>query len=514
MNVKLKEYSVLLLYNTPRPAGAGACGESDAGVLAEVAAVRDALTRLGIRHREASIKSLHDLPELLFRASEPLVFNLVEGFWTQSEEANLVPAVCRAFRKGVTGNDTPALSMCLDKWRAKAVLRNAAIPCPGGTVVLPGEPVPHQLDLGPRVFVKPMATDASEGIDETCVISGADRAALVARVRDLHARFGQPVLVEPFIGSRELNVSVFQRGNRLEVLPLAEIDFSAFAADKPRIVGYTAKWVPESFEFRNTPRIIPAPVTEEQTAAVRHCAEAAWCALACRDYARVDFRLAEDGTPVVLEVNPNPDIAPDAGFAAALAAAGITYDQFVLAVLGNALERLHAMPHAPAAPADTKRRAAVTIRCTEAADRDPILALLADTGFFRPEEMAVATEVLDEAVAKGQHGHYQSFTAVLDGHPAGWVCYGPTPCTDGTFDIYWLGVSRTRQGSGIGRQLMEFAEQQIRERGGRLAVVETAGRAAYEATRAFYQRIGYVEASRLPEFYAPHDDKIVYLKKL
>jgi GNAT superfamily N-acetyltransferase len=260
---------------------------------------------------------------------------------------------------------------------------------------------------------------------------------------------------------------------------------------------------------------------------VRYLALAAWRALGCGDYARVDFRLTEKGEPVILEVNPNPDITPGDGFAAALAAADIAYEEFVAAVVFNAAARLEKLAGAQGRKAPEplaargERRAGsaakcgkVKIRYSVSADRDAILAAAASTRFLREDELAVAAEVLDEALAKGPGGHYQSFTAVLDGRPVGWVCHGPTPCTLGTFDIYWSVVAAEHQGRGIGKDLVRHAEDDVRRRGGRLAIVETNSRPLYEPTRQFYLRAGYHEASRVADFYAPGDDKIIYAKRL
>jgi len=96
--------------------------------------------------------------------------------------------------------------------------------------------------------------------------------------------------------------------------------------------------------------------------------------------------------------------------------------------------------------------------------------------------------------------------------PVGWVCWGPTPCTLGTFDIYWLGVAAAWQGRGIGRALTAFAEQAITERGGRLFVVETSSRETYAPTRRFYEALGYREAGRIPDFYGPGDDRVIFIK--
>lgn len=159
----------------------------------------------------------------------------------------------------------------------------------------------------------------------------------------------------------------------------------------------------------------------------------------------------------------------------------------------------------------------MSIRYSLPRDRAAIIEILKDTRFFYEDEIVVATEVLDDALAKGPQGDYQSLVfedKAGAGGVLGWVCFGATPCTQGTFDIYWLAVSPAAQGRGIGRALMAETESRIAARGGRLAIVETAGRAAYAPTRAFYQRIGYEEAARVADFYAPGDDKVIFLKRL
>jgi len=147
-------------------------------------------------------------------------------------------------------------------------------------------------------------------------------------------------------------------------------------------------------------------------------------------------------------------------------------------------------------------------------DRDAVLAFVEATGFFRDDEVAVAREVLDESLAKGPGGHYQSYVAVEGGTAVGWICLGPTPCTLGTFDIYWIAVSPDRQGRGIGAELTRFAEAEIIRRGGRMVIIETSGRPIYDPTRRFYTKLGYREAARIADFYAPGDAKVVYSKHL
>ena len=508
--------SVLILHNVgpTGPDGRPVWRESDAGVLDQVEAVAGALDVLGLPHRTVGVVRLADVPAVLAAAPEAVVFNLVEGFGTDGMAATLVPALCLTHGKGCTGNDTPGLMTALDKWQTKALLQAAGLSTPAGLMVAPGEKVAaSRLPAGPCI-VKPAWTDASEGIHASSVVAKAGPALRKAVAR-VHRDFGHPAIIEQYIEGRELNVSVFERGGVAEMLPIAEIDFSAFPAGCPRIVDYAAKWLPESFEYQNTPRIIPARVTARQAAEVRRLTLAAWHALGCRDYARVDLRMDARGRAFVLEVNPNPDITADAGFASALAAVGIPYEEFVSAMVENARRRTGGKPAKSAAPAGKRGVVSeVKIRRSVQSDRDAVMRLLDDTRFFRPDEVVVAAEILDDVLAKGPEGHYQSFVAEADGQVTGWVCYGPTPCTIGTFDIYWIAVSPHCRGRGIGARLMAYAEGRIAKRGGRLAVVETASRPDYEPTRLFYLKVGYTEAARLPEFYAPGDDKVVYLKRL
>ena len=503
---------VLVLYNQPRAASAegGAFLEADAGVLDEGKGGMDALAKLGVPGRAVGVRTLREVAAVLAESPEPVVFNLVEALAGDLHDVNLVPAVCRALGKGATGSDTPALLLGLNKWQTKAVLQQAGIPTAAAVLVPVGEPVrPAALPAG-RVIVKPAATDASEGIDDASLF---DRPgpALFRAVRRIHREFGQPALIEQFVDGREINASIVQDGGRARVMPLAEIDFSAFPPDRPRILNYASKWLPDTFEYRHTPRVIPAPLPVRVAARVRATALAAWSAVGLRDYARVDFRVAEDGTPYVLEVNPNPDIDPEAGFAAAVKAT-MPYEEYVRIMIVNNIPAPAAKGRAPRRV--RKEAGRIAIRASEPPDREAVLALVAATGFFRHEEVEVAREVLDDALAAGHEGHYRSFVALEDGVVAGWSCFGPTPGTRGTFDLYWIAVAPDRQGRGIGAALMADAEHRIRELDGRVVVVETSGRALYAPTRRFYETLGYAETARIADFYVPGDDKIVLVKRL
>lgn len=499
---------VLILYNSPRKSGK--LVESDSGVLQEVAGTSVAIARLGIPARSCGVSSLADLSRVLGSAREQVVFNLVEALEGPIGDMNAVPDTCRAFGKGVTGCGSGCFAITQDKWLCRAVLSASGLKVPEGTLVPVGlKPDTSSIPRGLCV-VKPCATDASEGIDGRSVVK--DRAGIARAVGRVHREFHMPALIEKYVGTREFNVSVIDRGHGPEVLPPAEIDFSAFGRRQARIVGYAAKWIPDSVEYRSTLRMIPAPVSRPQADTIRRVALSAWHACQCSDYARVDMRMNNDGSLYVLEVNANPDISQDSGFSAALAAGGIDFDQFVKAVLRNAVRRGGFKPAACLPFRAKGRTGSITIRRTAAADRDAIMESVEKSGFFRPEEIEIAREVLDEAIAKGPAGHYQSYTAEAGGKAVGWVSFGRTPCTVNTFDVYWIAVEPRLRGMGIGRILMDHAEKLIAADGGRLVVVETSGQALYEPTQEFYRKLGYAECARIPDFYAPGDAKVVFVK--
>lgn len=315
------------------------------GVMDQVEAVKRALDSLGMEAEVVVIEDLTHLIQVLETRRECLVFNVIEEFIGSIEQANYVPAICRAFGKSSTGSDTPTLLLAQKKGQAKALLQGAGLPCPDGTEILPGRTL-DAAHLPPgRYVLKPAWNDASEGISIDSVVSlPSEKDRAQGLLCELHRRFHQPVIVERFIPARELNVSLIDRKNGAEVLTIAEISFSAFEEGQLRIVDYSAKWDEKSLLFQNTPRKIPADLSHMDWERIEKLALSAWDTLGCRDYARVDFRLDEQNRPYILEVNPNPDISPDAGFAAALRAAEISYADFVRDMLSNARRRLEIAP--------------------------------------------------------------------------------------------------------------------------------------------------------------------------
>ncbi len=149
-----------------------------------------------------------------------------------------------------------------------------------------------------------------------------------------------------------------------------------------------------------------------------------------------------------------------------------------------------------------------------AADKPALMKILKNTPEFKPFEVTVAEELVDYYLSDGVKSGYNVMIADDDGEVAGYVCYGETPCTVGTWDIYWIAVSQAKRGKGIGKMLDNAAETAIRKAHGRLAFIETSSTPLYENTRRFYEGRGYEQVACIPDFYMPGDDKLILQKKL
>jgi D-alanine-D-alanine ligase len=327
---------VLVLYNLPSEEAQfrAHAAASDDGVIHAVENVVGALNRCGTPVRVAGVRHLTDVPVTLAADNETVVFNLVERLDGGVNDVNFVPAVIRALGRACTGGDTASLLLTLDKNLAKARLAEFGVATPAGVVVPVGaKPLLDALPDGP-LFVKPLCSDGSEGIDAGSLVR--ERAQLPAAVARLHAQCGQSALVEAFIEGREFNLAVMERDGEPLALPPAEIDFTLFPNGKPHFVDYSVKWMPGTIGGRVSPRRVPADVDAATIARLRELACRAWRACGCHGYARVDTRMDARGHVFVLEVNVNCDLSPMAGLPAALAAAKISFEDFSLQMVAEA----------------------------------------------------------------------------------------------------------------------------------------------------------------------------------
>ena len=145
-------------------------------------------------------------------------------------------------------------------------------------------------------------------------------------------------------------------------------------------------------------------------------------------------------------------------------------------------------------------------------DPDQIEALVRSTGFFSSEEIAIARELADDALTQGDAGHYRFIVAEADSQLRGYACFGRIPGTRSAWDLYWIVVAPESQSSGLGRAILNQVEARVESASGDRLYAETSSRKQYEPTRGFYRRSGFDQAATLPDFYAPGDGKIIYLK--
>jgi D-alanine-D-alanine ligase len=329
---------VVILYSMSHSQARGKGEALDALAEDEVAQVAHDLHAVLSPHiSEIALAPVEDDVAAALRPYTPeqtLVFNLCEAIAgdvaREAEAADYLAG--RGFR--YTGSPAAALALCQNKPLAKKGLIAAGLPTPAYQVFHAADE-PLSRDLRFPLFVKPVAEDASQGIARESVVTGEER--LRARVRYILDTYREPALVEEFIGGREFNVAVW--GNDPpEVLPLAELAYRDSWDPLARVVTYAAKWQEDHEEYRDTPVTCPADVDEALAARIRQVALAAYQVTGCRDYARVDLR-ERDGTPHILEVNPNPDLATDAGFQRTARAAGYDYAAMAARIVSFAWAR-------------------------------------------------------------------------------------------------------------------------------------------------------------------------------
>lgn len=154
------------------------------------------------------------------------------------------------------------------------------------------------------------------------------------------------------------------------------------------------------------------------------------------------------------------------------------------------------------------------IRPMSPEDKTAVMRILKATPEFTPGEVIVAEELIDSYLTDPVGSGYYIQVAEVNSEIAGYICWGLTPLTEGTWDIYWIAAARERQGQGIGTALLSFAEARIRESQGRLVFIETSSKPGYEKTKGFYHARGYELICRIKDFYASGDDKLILQKRL
>ncbi len=317
---------VVILYG----AVASDAAPDEQDVLVEVETARAALMSLG--YAPVVLPLTLDLAAArrrLLHLRPAFVFNLVESIEGQGRLIHLAPALLESLGLPFTGSGGDAAYVTSNKPLAKRLMTAMGIATPAWA-----EPGTGPGFAGPYI-VKSVWEHASIGLDDGSVVG--ERQKLGSLIRRRRRRHGGEWFVERYIEGREFNLSLLARDDGVELLPAAEMCFVGYPPGKPRIVNYAAKWEEDSFEYHATQRRFDFPPGDRDLLArLERAARACWRLFGLRGYARVDCRVDPAGVIQVLEVNINPCLSPDAGFAAAAARAGLDLPAIVARIVGDA----------------------------------------------------------------------------------------------------------------------------------------------------------------------------------
>jgi D-alanine-D-alanine ligase len=267
------------------------------------------------------------------------VFNLAESFGGKSALESNVAALLNLLGLRYTGSSPAGLIQAGDKTLTKKVLSFHGIQTPRFATVYRGA-VDWAGDIEFPLIVKPPQEDASLGITQKSIVRNV--RDLLEAMSALQAEYQSPALVEQFIDGREFYVGVLGNANA-RALPVVELDFSKYPADRPRIASWEAKWGDagdaKGAEYEGTESVFPSDVPEELLARMQQVALDAFNALRLRDYGRIDLRVTPEGEIYVIEVNPNCYLEQNGEFARAAAKAEIAFPQLIERIVELATAR-------------------------------------------------------------------------------------------------------------------------------------------------------------------------------
>jgi D-alanine-D-alanine ligase len=300
-------------------------------ILGTVRAIEDSLVTEGNSVAYVPVYLDGKWIEKVRRGKFDVVFNMCEGIDGVATLESPVISVLELFGVPFTGSSSYTTAVCLRKNIVNTILDKAGLPVPRFATIRRGSPL---VSVGYPAICKPAAEDASLGVEQRSVVRNT--RALAERI-DAMLEGWDEVLVQRYIDGREVNVGVL--GDT--VLPISEIDFSGMPRGRWRIVTYQSKWNTGSEDDLGAAPRCPARLPMKVAAEVRRVALRAWQVVGGHGYGRVDLRIDASGQPWILEVNPNPDIAPDAGLARMANVAGIEYPALVRSICELALTRSH-----------------------------------------------------------------------------------------------------------------------------------------------------------------------------
>lgn len=297
--------------------------------------VIDALHRLGHEVRTLGIYDEAGLILDEIKSHPPdVVFNLTEHFNNRSAYDRNVASLLEMLDVRYTGTGPTGLTLCKNKGMAKEILAYHHIRFPAFTIFPPGAAIRRPKRLSFPLFIKPLQEEASYGISQDSFVENDQ--AFEERVHFIHERMNQEALVEEYIEGRELYVSIL--GNKpLQVFPLREVIFSEIPEGRPRFSTFKAKWDDAYRQKWGIQNIFAQPLPEGMTERIARICKKAYQVLRMRGYGRIDLRLTPPGEIVILEANPNPNLARDDEFAESGLKTGLTYERLIQRIVALAL---------------------------------------------------------------------------------------------------------------------------------------------------------------------------------
>lgn len=342
----ISDTKILICYNAPvsifpvyngKPAGDNHPPDdhSETEIANQISRIRKSLKKYyNDVHTLAVTRNITRTVQKINYLKPDLIFNFVESIDGIASYEYCMAGLFELLGYEFTGNLPGCLGNCLNKARTKNILRTFGIDTPKSIIIKKSEKVTaNNIKITYPIILKLLYEDASIGISELSVVR--DFKSFANHLTFLQETYKQDIIAEEFIEGRELNIAILGR----KILPISEIIFEGLPDGLPKIVTYDGKWIEESTYYKYTNPSCPAKLNKRLKKKIEEIAIAAFEAMNCRDYARVDIRLDKNNKPFVIEVNPNPDISIDSGFMRAAAAAGLNYPELLLNISQLALSR-------------------------------------------------------------------------------------------------------------------------------------------------------------------------------
>jgi D-alanine-D-alanine ligase len=299
-------------------------------VMDEIEVVKETLQSLGYKTKELEFDlNLEKTKQELLRINPIFVFNIVETIENSGELHYIAPALLESLKIPFSGVPSEHLVLTTNKVLTKEILRSNGI----NTAEWFNLKEIDRLNTNDRYILKPLKEDGSLGIDEDSVFYASD-TKYIEKIKNISP---DGFFIEEYIDGREFNVSVLGGKNGPEVLPLAEMKFHNFPDEKPKVMGFIAKWKEDSFEYNNTSRTFDIefvkPGFKEE---IENLCKKCWHAFNSKGYIRIDIRLSKENVPYVIEINGNPCISPGSGFYAATRQAGYKFEEVMERIIFDA----------------------------------------------------------------------------------------------------------------------------------------------------------------------------------